>query len=226
MDNLQKPETTLIVASSVDGCLVGRDSDDLDSNKSWKHSKNIRGVIQQFFDFSPHTSDVFNLVSVATVIRIGIENTTFVPKKEDVRLIVLDEDNKLSLKGIKNLALSVTKLIIVTTEKNKFSSKSYPSNCHFLRYKKKIDINHLAEMLWKKYKVKKLTIQSSGLFNSRWIEFGLVDFLTVVFYPLLVSNNGTPMLIKSDLFTARPLNLISIKTFDTNYLLLRYKVIN
>lgn len=225
MTRTQKPEITLIISSSVDGCLVGRDSDSLDSNKDWKDLKIVRGVLQQFFDFSHNNKDVFNLVTAPTLLRVGIEAPVFIPKKENLRLVVIDEDNEINPRGIKNLSLSVEKLIIANTRKNKLTRK-YPSNCQFIYYSKKIDMAHLVATLKQKYKVEKLTVSSAGLRNSQWIKTGLVDFITMIIYPLLVSRNGTPAFVEADLFAVKPLHLISAKIFDTNYLSLRYKVIN
>ena len=74
--------------------------------------------------------------------------------------------------------------------------------------------------------VQKITIQSSGRLNAKWINDGLVDYLTVIVYPLLVGNSGTPVLENKKLSIVRPLRLLDAKPFNFNYIALNYQVLN
>lgn len=222
----QKPEVTLIIASSVDGCLIGRESESMDANKVWKDSTMIRGIVRQFFDFSSESADIYNLINAQTMVDLGVNELSFTPKKSDLRLIILDLEAELLPTGIANLGKSVEKLIVIQPARQKASGAKLPSNTQLLTFKNTFDLNSIVRLLKSKFKVNKITVQSAGLLNSTWLASGLVDFLTVILYPLLVGNNGTNLLASSELFQVKPLKLLHSHAFDTNYFFLRYGVIN
>lgn len=229
MHTLSKPEVTLIVSSSVDGCLMSRDSDELDSHKDWKDSPIVRGVIQQFYDFSAATN-IYNLTTASTMIRIGLNEETFSPKKDPVNLIVLDLHDELLPRAVVHLAASVEKLLVVTgTKRADISKQKIPANCQLLTSGLNMVPLKLMSLFKKKYHIDNITIQSAGPFNSQWLNANVVDYLTVIVYPLVVSTNGTPTFPKGSWLEdigVKPLQLISVNTFDTNYVSLRYKVVN
>jgi 2,5-diamino-6-(ribosylamino)-4(3H)-pyrimidinone 5'-phosphate reductase len=236
--NLQKPIITLIIASSVDGCLVTRESDRYDKNKNWKNTKGVGGYVQQFFDFSVESSDTYNLINASTLVNIGVNSENFVPKKSNVQLIVLNFNDNLTEVGLKNASKSVKKLILIGKKDDQFIQlKKFPKNCEFLITKNDFDIAKTMRVLKSKYKVEKITVQSAGLLSSKWLSSGVVDFLTIILYPIMVGNNGTHILSDLDFtndnsnkieqfFNVRPLKLIKSRAFDTNYLFLRYAVLN
>ena len=226
MTSLLKPEVTLIVTSSVDGCLGSRDSDSLDQNKGWKDSNVVRGLVQQFFDFS-HNSDIYNLTTGETMVRIGLNNEIYIPKKTDLRLIIIDFDDELSFLGVSRLANSVEKLILVTHHRRRdLVRKLLPKNCRIIIAGSQLPIVQLMNLLVIKCRVKKITIQSAGFLNNQWMSANIVDYLSVILYPLIVNKNGTPTFAGLEWFPVKPLQLISSQVFDTNYLSLRYKVLN
>jgi riboflavin biosynthesis pyrimidine reductase len=223
--SLSKPEVTLMLASSIDGRLVSRDSDRLDSNKKWKKSNLVKSIIYQFFDFSENKT-VYNLTSGSSMVRVGVNSDSFTPKKSSVRLVVLDSDKLLTAVGVTNLAKSVQQLILVTDHSQRHLKKGALSNCNFFFHKGEVDLVVLLKEIGKQFNVQKLTVQSEGLMNSNWIEAGIVDHLTVILFPILVSDNGTPTLVSNNNFSVRPLRLISMARFDDNYISLNYDVIN
>jgi riboflavin biosynthesis pyrimidine reductase len=221
-----RPEVTLIIASSADGCLVSQDSDELDFNKNWKNSNLVRGIIYQFFDFIKNT-EVYNVTTAEALVKLGVNDSHFVPKKNDLRLIVLDTTNKLTTLGVQNLAESVKKLIVVAHKQGThLTTASLPENCRTYFYDKVLNLKKLMTSLKKDYTISKVTIQSAGKMNAQWLSAGVVDYLTLIVYPLLVGNNGTPVLFSETLFTIKPLHLFSSGVFDSNYISLQYRVIN
>ncbi len=229
MKTTPKPEVTLIVSSSVDGCLVGRDSDRLDQQKNWKDLPIVRGVVQQFYDFV-NNSDVYNLTTADVMIGLGLNNQSFSPKKDLLNLIVLDVENELTPLALQNLAKSVENLIVIVGSSRPTTLDSaLPSNVQLLRSEPSFDPVKIMRQLKKVFHVKKVTIQSAGQLNSQWLNANIVDYLTVVVYPLVVSSNGSasfPTATWLKKMTVKPLQLISAQTFDTNYVSLRYRVIN
>lgn len=219
------PEVTLMIASSVDGCLVSGESFETDKNKSWKQSDEIRGLLYQFFDFS-RDDTVYNLSTSRLLVQIGINNPRFKPKKEPIQMIVLDHWQLLTPIGIKNLSASVSKLVVITSDQSIEKDTSIPSSVAFVHADAELNLKAILQTLAKKHKIEKVTIQSAGTMNSQWLESGVVDFLIVVIYPLLVGNNGTPVFSTKELITVRPLRLLSSNVFDTHYLSLQYRVLN
>ena len=214
------------MASSVDGCLVGRDSDDLDANKSWKNKVGVRGLLQQFFEFSPNT-DNYNLTTGQAMVQTGINARSALPKKENLRLIVLDRNMSLSSQGVRYLAESLDKLILVVGQRHPaLRIKKLANNVTVIKMSFPLNLSGLMRQLRTRLQIKKVTIQSAGLLNSRWLEEGLVDYMTVIIFPLLIGSSGTPALINDHIFSVKPLRLVSSKIFNNNYLSLYYRVIN
>ena len=99
-------------------------------------------------------------------------------------------------------------------------------------YEGKIDFSSLFVKL-KAKGVKRITIQSGGRLNATLARSGLIDFVSLVFAPLLVGGKNTATLIDgksletdSDLRLLRPMTLQSAKTLKNSYLHLRYGVEN
>jgi len=226
---ISKPEVTLIVSSSVDGCLVGRDSDELDRHKEWKDSPIIRGVVQQFYDFST-TTDIYNLITASTMIRLGLNEDAFKPKKGLLNLIVLDMQDELTLQGISHLSSCVTQLIVVFSHlRPDVPETKLPKNCRILVMNAEMRPAKIMSIFARTFGISKITIQSAGKLNSLWLNANTVDYLTIIVYPLVVSNNGTPTFSSINVaqhMTVKPLQLISAQIFDTHYVSLRYKVVN
>jgi len=226
MDKFTRPETTLILSSSVDGRITSRDSDELDPNKNWKKKQGVRGILQQFFDFAVD-KDIYVLTTGQAMARSGINIKTVSPQKINLKLIVIDQPPHLTPKGIIYLAKCIKKLFVVTDKKHpSLSLKHKPKNLTNITYPNEIDLKDLMHQLKTKYKINKITIQSAGVLNSHWIEMGLVDHLTVIIYPLLIGNSGTPVLVNQEPLKIRPLRLVTSRIFNNNYLFLRYDVVN
>jgi riboflavin biosynthesis pyrimidine reductase len=223
MNNSARPEITVFIAASADGRLISQDSNEFDANKSWKRLPAVQGIISQFFDFS-NEPDVFNVCSSDYLLRMGINNQNFVPKKSNLRLLVLDFERQISHFGLVKLAGSVDSLIVVQPEGKPGSI--FPANCRILTTAIPYDLAGIAGQLKSRYHVKKLTVQSAGTMNSEWLQSGIVDHLTVLIYPLLIGNNGTPALIHPEPFLVRPLKLVRIDRFDNNYVSLQYDISN
>lgn len=223
-DNLMRPETTLVIASSVDGRLTGNDSADLDRDKHWKQKEGVRGYLQQAYDLSGEKG-VYNLVPGRSMAQTGINLRTTKPVRENLRLIVLDHLRDLTPQGITYLAQCVQNLIIICGISHPITMESHvPRNLSIIK-QPRLNRKRALEELFKR-KVNKITIQSSGKLNAKWLNDGLVDYLTIIVYPLMVGSSGTPILESRDISTVRPLRLIEAKPFNFNYIAMNYQVIN
>lgn len=221
---LSRPETTLVLTSSVDGRITSSDSNMLDKNPDWKMIPGVRGYLQQSFGITSEPG-VYNLIPGSRMSQAGINFRTGTPDREDIRLIVLDHKRDLTVEGINYLARCVNRLIVVCGKIHPITkSKNTEKNLSLItqsRFSREGLLNSL-----KKKRVKRVTIQSAGKLNSKWVNEGLIDHLTIIVYPLLVGESGTPLFTNTKISTVRPLRLIDIRPFNLNYISLNYQVIN
>lgn len=221
---MKRPETTLVLAASVDGRLTGSDSSDLDADKHWKLKEGVRGYLQQAYDLSGEKG-VYNLVVGRSLAQTGINSRTNKPIRENLRLIVLDHLRDLTPQGITYLASCVQNLIIICGVSHPITTEKHlPRNVSIIK-QSRFNRKRALEELFKR-KVNKITIQSSGRLNARWLNDGLIDYLTIIVYPLMVGTSGTPILENFEISTVRPLRLIEAKPFNFNYIAMNYQVIN
>ena len=195
---MSRPTTTLILPISADGKLISRDALLTDKDPSWRTQPKVIGYLQQFYDFS--TSDAYTLTTGAVMALSGVNTKSGNPEPSNLKLVVLDFNHDLTEKGINYLEKSVQELIVVKEE-------SSPTKILSSLYEKKVH---------------KLTIHSTPM-NAVWIEQGLIDYLTLIIYPLVVGESGTPV-TSIGLTTPQTLHLIETRTFDTNYICLRYTI--
>ncbi len=195
---MPRPTTTLILPISADGKLVSRDAILTDHNPSWRTTPGVLGYLQQFFDFSG--SGDYALTTGEVMALSGVNQKTGSPTRSHLSLVVLDFNRVLTKSGIAYLRRSVSKLVILRTPQ---------SPTHILTY--------LARL-----KIARLTLHSTPM-NASWLEHNLVDHLTLIIYPLVVGESGTPV-TSLGLHSPRTLTLIETTTFDTNYICLRYNV--
>jgi len=80
---LSRPETTLVLTSSVDGRITSSDSNMLDKNPNWKLIPGVRGYLQQSFDITSEPG-VYNLIPGSRMSQAGINLRTGNPDKEDI----------------------------------------------------------------------------------------------------------------------------------------------
>ena len=167
--------------------------------------------------------------------KIGINDRTEEPHKLDaLTFVILDNKPHLNEKGIDYLSRWVGRLIIVTTNPNHpvFLAKDKYDNVEVLKYDE-LNLKQMLEDLCEKYDAKRLTIQSGGNMNGRFLREDLVDYASVVVAPVLVGGRDTPTLIDGDaislpseLSAIRPMELLECKVLDNSYIHLRYKVMH
>ena len=192
------PITTLILPISADGKLVSRDAILTDKDPSWRGRPGVIGYLQQFFDFS--SSDSYTMTTGAVMTLSGVNDKVGDPDPSDLKLVVLDWGRSLTARGIKYLQKSVKKLIIITKAQSPTQILEFLSS----------------------QKIKNLTIHSTPM-NALWLQNNLINFLTLIVYPLVVGESGSPV-ASIGLKDPRTLKLLESRTFDTNYICLRYEL--
>ena len=165
--------------------------------------------------------------------KIGVNDKKEYHKKVDVRFIIIDNKPHLNEKGIDYLCNWVEKLILVTTNNNHvaFSLKEKYKNLDILYYEN-LDLKALLIDMKEKYSAEKITIQSGGNLNGKFLRENLIDYVNIVIAPLLVGGRDTSTLIdgdsitrKSELNKLKPLQLIECNKLEDSYIQLKYKVI-
>lgn len=194
---MTRPQTTLILPISTDGKLISHDAIMTEPNPAWRNHPGVIGYLQQFFEFNSASS--YTLTTGSVMALSGVNHKLSSPMPSDLKLVVLDFDHQLTSSGVNYLRQSVKDLIYLT---------------------KKADPISLLSGLPKH--VKELTIHSTPM-NALWLENNLIDFFTLIIYPLVVGESGSPV-TSIGLTDPRTLTLIESRTFDHNYLCLRYSL--
>lgn len=219
---------------SLDGKINSGNSDDLDVDRDWKNIAGLREGLQQYYDLESET-DLFSFNTGRVMAKIGVNERTEKPRKIDaLTFVILDNQPHLTEKGIEYLSQWVGRLIIVTTNSGHpvFAVQNKYNNVEVLKYDE-IDLKQMLEDLYSKYGAERLTIQSGGSMNGRFLREDLIDYVSIVVAPVLVGGRDTPTLIDGDAISSpselaaiRPMSLMECKVLDNSYVNLKYKVIH
>ena len=219
---------TLFMLSSVDGKINSGASDDLDVDKDWARLDGLKEGLQQYYDIE-QTTDLFSFNTARVLAKVGINDHTDTPQKSPVTFIVVDRDHHLKESGIKYLATWLKKLIIVTTDPN---YETFGQPVYVITYEDEIDFDNLFVRMKKDYGATNVTIQSGGTMNGILLRAKLIDYVNIVFAPVLVGGKDTPTLIDSkslmnedELGGLGILELLECKVLDNSYLNIKYRVI-
>ena len=219
---------------SLDGKINSGNSDELDVDRDWKNISGLREGLQQYYDIESET-DLFSFNTGRVMAKIGVNDRTEEPHKIDaLSFVILDNEPHLNEKGIDYLSHWVGRVIIVTAnpEHPVFFVKDKYDNVEILKYDE-LNLKQMLEDLYKKYDAERLTIQSGGNMNGRFLRENLIDYVNVVVAPVLVGGRDTPTLIDGDaislpseLSAIRPMELLECKVLNNSYIHLQYKVMH
>lgn len=229
-----RPITTLFMLESLDGKINSGNSDDLDVDRDWKEIVGLREGLQQYYDIESKT-DLFSFNTGRVLAKIGVNKRVDEPKKVDMlTFVVLDNRPHLDERGIDYLSHWAERVIVVTTNPKHpaFMVRDKYDNVEVLEYDE-INLKQMLEDLYKKYGAKRLTVQSGGNMNGRFLREDLIDYVNVVIAPVLVGGRDTPTLVDGDAISSpselsaiRPMRLLECRTLDDSYIQLKYEVIH
>lgn len=219
---------TLFMLSSVDGKISTGDTNTRDFDKDLPKIKGLREGLSQYYNLEMKTNlHSFNTGKVMA--KVGMNNKKKEIKKLSISFIIIDNKPYLTQLGVNNLLNKCQKLYLVTTNKNHPASKMNSNNLEIIYFKEKINFANLFSTLRKRYKIKKVTIQSGGTMNSTLIRANLIDRLSLVVVPALIGGTKTPNLINGaslrldkDLKLVKPLKLTKCEVLKHSYLHLIY----
>ena len=231
--NAVRPETTLFLIQSLDGKITTGDVDARDVDADFPRIPGVAAGLHQYYDLEKQTDNV-SLNSGRVMAKIGVNRRRKDPMKLGCSFIIIDNKPHLTAKGVMYLSKWVQTLYLVTTNSNHpaFKLAGTRDNIVVLRYRKRIDFEGLLTTMRKRYGVRRLTIQSGGTLNARWLRLGLVDHVSVVIAPCLIGGANTQSLVGgaslrtiADLKKISVLRLVRCNVLDHSYLHILYDVI-
>lgn len=217
---------------SLDGKINSGNSDNLDADKDWCQIEGVKEGLHQYYEIEA-TTDYYSLNTGRVMAKIGINDRKEYHEKVDISFIIIDNKPHLNEHGIDYLCNWVEKLILVTTNKNHiaFSLKEKYENLDILYYEV-LDLKTLLTDMKQKYNSEKITIQSGGNLNGKFLREDLIDYVNVVIAPLLVGGRDTSTLIDGDAISTvnelnklKALQLIECNKLEDSYIQLKYKII-
>ena len=229
---MERPITTLFMLESLDGKINSGNSDNLDADKDWCQIEGVKEGLHQYYEIEA-TTDYYSLNTGRVMAKIGVNDRKEYHEKVDISFIIIDNKPHLNEHGIDYLCNWVEKLILVTTNKNHiaFSLKEKYENLDILYYEV-LDLKTLLTDMKQKYNAEKLTIQSGGNMNGKFLREDLIDYVNVVLAPLLVGGRDTSTLIDGDAISTvnelnklKALQLIECNKLEDSYIQLKYKII-
>lgn len=229
---MERPITTLFMLESLDGKINSGNSDNLDADKDWCQIEGVKEGLHQYYEIEA-TTDYYSLNTGRVMAKIGINDRKEYHEKVDISFIIIDNKPHLNEHGIDHLCNWVEKLILVTTNKNhiSFSLKEKYENLDILYYEV-LDLKTLLTDMKQKYNAEKITIQSGGNLNGKFLREDLIDYVNIVIAPLLVGGRDTSTLIDGDAISTvnelnklKALQLIECNKLEDSYIWLKYKII-
>lgn len=228
----ERPITTLFMLESLDGKISSGNNDSLDVDSDWCRINGVKEGLHQYYEIEA-TTDFYSLNTGRVMAKIGVNDRDEYHDKVDCRFVIIDNKPHLKEKGIDYLCRWVDKLILVTTNKSHiaYSLQEKYDNLDILSYDS-LDLNLLLSDLKRKYDAKRITIQSGGTLNGKFLREDLIDYVNIVIAPLLVGGKDTSTLIDGDSISSskelnklKALKLIECKQLENSYIQLKYKVI-
>ena len=229
---MNRPITTLFMLESLDGKISSGSTDNLDVDKDYPKIDGVKEGLYQYYELEKET-DYFSLNTGRVMAKIGVNDKENSKEKiEVVTFIIIDNKPHLTEKGVKYLCNWVGKLLLVTTNKNHpaFALKNELDNLEILYYEE-LNLKKMLEDINEKYHAEKITIQSGGNLNGRFLRENLIDYVHIVIAPILIGGKDVATLIdgesiknKDELDKLRTLELIECNKLEDSYIELIYKV--
>jgi 2,5-diamino-6-(ribosylamino)-4(3H)-pyrimidinone 5'-phosphate reductase len=229
MNNL--PITTLFMLVSVDGKISTGSTDERDFDKDLPNIKGVAEGLHQYYDLEKQT-DYYSFNTGRVMAKVGWNDEKDNIKKIDVIFTIVDNKPHLTERGVANLLKFVSKLYIVTTNPRHPANAIKDGNLSVIKYEDKIDFEDLFARL-KSFGAERVTIQSGGDMNAELMRLGLINYVSLVFAPVMIGGRDTAALLggasiesDDDLTLLKPLELVSTDKLNDSYLHVKYKVLN
>lgn len=226
----ERPFTTLFLLTSVDGKISTGNSDKLDVDVDYPKIAGVKEGLHQYYEIEEN-GDLWSLNTGRVMQKIGINKRKDEPQKMPVSFVIIDNKPHLDEAGINYLCKWIKQLILVTTNRN-HPALSIKINNLTVIYQQILDLSELLNVLHNEYKVDRLTIQSGGTLNEKFLREKLLDYVDIVIAPILIGGKDTSSLIDGkSLVSPDELNKLGVlklekcDVLEDSYIRLRYKIV-
>lgn len=220
-----RPVTTLFMLMSVDGKISTGATDTLDFDRDLPGIPGVREGLHQYYEIEQST-DLWSLNTGRVQAKLGV-NTLPMPDKTPVSFVLLD-NHHLTERGIDYFCARSKDFVLVTSNPKHPAMSMRCENLHVL-YQPKSDLGAVLRHLRREFNCERLTIQSGGTMNARFLRERLIDYADIVVAPVFVGGaqtatlmDGPSLLAAEELDSLGPARLISADVLADSYLRLRY----
>lgn len=227
----ERPVTTLFLLMSVDGKISTGAGDALDVDRDFPRIEGVREGLHQYYELEGQT-DLWSLNTGRVMQKIGINERMDDPQPIPVSFVIIDNRPHLTDEGVRYLSRWVKQLVLVTTCDRHPAEKLGLQNVTLIK-QQQLDLRDLLDRLKSEYGVERLTVQSGGTLNERFLRENLLDYVHVVMAPILIGGKDTPSLVDgssitdpSQLTMLGPLQLEECNVLKDSYIQLKYQVVN
>ena len=226
---MDRPITKLFMLMSVDGKISTGASDNLDVDKDFPKIAGVKEGLHQYYEIE-QTTDLWSFNSGRVQAKIGI-NTADMPNKTPVSFVVIDNKH-LKENGIRYFCALSKQFVLVTSNEKHPAFGMEEDNLHII-YQNELSLKDVLTKLKSEYSCERITIQTGGTLNERFLREKLMDYIDIVVAPVLVGGKDTSTLIDGDsLLSERELSKLGVLklqecvVLENSYIRLRYEVIH
>lgn len=228
---MDRPVTTLFLLMSVDAKISTGAGDALDVDRDFPQIDGVRQGLHQYYELEGQT-DLWSLNTGRVMQKIGINDRGGDPQPIPVSFVIIDNQPHLTDSGVRYLSKWVKQLVLVTTCTRHPAEELALSNVTIIR-QQQLDLKDLLYRLKTEYGAQRLTIQSGGSLNERFLREKLLDTVHVVVAPILIGGKDTPSLVDgksitdpSQLGLLGPMRLEECNVLKDSYIQLKYQVLH
>lgn len=229
-----RPITTLFMLESFDGKISTGDVDELDVDKDFPKIPGVKEGLHQYYDIEK-TTDWVSLNSGRVQAKVGVNEKTWEGEPQNICFAVIDNKPHLNKNGTEYFARRSAHFYLITNNKNHPAfelQKQYPT-MHIMFYEKEVDFEDVFRRFKEEFGIERVTIQTGGTLNAKFLRLGLIDNVSVVVAPCLIGGTNTQGLIggeslhaEDDLKNIKALKLKKCEQLEHSYLHIQYEVIN
>jgi len=226
---MDRPITTLFMLMSVDGKISTGATDQLDVDKDFPNIAGVREGLHQYYEIE-QTTDLWALNSGRVQEKMGV-NTKKIPNKTPVSFVVIDNSH-LTEHGIRYFCALSKEFVLITSNAAHPAFQVDEDNLHIICQSGLSLVDALAK-LKSEFGCQRITVQSGGTLNGRFLREKLLDYIDIVVAPVLIGGkdtstliDGTSLLSERELTQLGVLKLQECVVLEDSYLRLRYKVIH
>ena len=225
---MTRPITTLFMLMSLDGKISPGASDDLDADKDFPFIDGVKEGLHQYYEIE-QTTDLWSLNTGRVQAKLGV-NEKEMPAKSPVSFVLIDNSH-LTEHGVEYFCQWSKQFVLITSNKNHPAFKVNADNMGII-LQEEFDLSAALTVLKEKYGCERITIQSGGTMNGKFLREKLFDYVNIVVAPILVGGKDTSTLIDGESIRTREeldklgaLKLIECEQLEDSYVRLKYEVV-